>query len=106
MIYQTIDFTDFRDAFRNYNRLDNFSYEGSRILFDYLEQLSYDTGEDWELDVIALCCEFAEMTEDEVRENYTIHEMQTVTDYLYDHTMLCGMYEDESGETVYLFQQF
>ena len=97
MIYQQVTFEDFRDAFRQYDRLDNFSYHGSRILFDYLE-----SGEDWELDVIALCCEFVEMTDTEVREYYSIDPDESVEDYLQDNTMLCG----RSGETVYLFQQF
>ena len=57
---QTIDVHDFRDAFGACNRADNFSYEGLGALFDYLEQLEEDIGEEMELDVIAICCDFTE----------------------------------------------
>lgn len=105
MIYQQVNFEDFRDAFRNYNRLDNFSYEGARVLFDYLDQLSDDTGKNYELDVIGLCCEFTEMSEDEVRAYYPIDPDDDVEDYLQDNTIVCGVFED-GGDTVYVFQQF
>jgi len=36
------------------NRKTNFSYEGLEILFEYLEELEESTGEEIELDVIAL----------------------------------------------------
>ena len=55
---QTINFTDFVQAFHNHNRFDNFGYDGLTALFDYLEEYEQSTGEDLELDVIALCCDF------------------------------------------------
>ena len=57
---QTINFSQFTDAFTSYGRDDQFSYDGLKALFDYLEQLEDDCGTDFELDVIALCCEFSE----------------------------------------------
>jgi hypothetical protein len=42
------------------NRKENFSYEGRKALFEYLEQLGEDCGQEVELDVIALCCEYSE----------------------------------------------
>ena len=57
---QTINFYDFSDAFRKAGRTNNFTYEGQRALFEYLEGYEEDTGEEIELDVIALCCEYAE----------------------------------------------
>lgn len=59
-IVSTIGFCSFCDAFRDMDRNDNYSYEGKRVLFDYLEALSEDTGSAIELDVIALCCEYYE----------------------------------------------
>ncbi len=59
-IYQTVNKSAFHDAFRNYGRLENFSYEGRSALYDYLESYVEDTGEPMELDVIALCCDFSE----------------------------------------------
>lgn len=45
----------FSESYKN-----NFSYEGKKALFKYLERLSEDIGEPIELDPIALCCEYAE----------------------------------------------
>lgn len=60
MIVQTVDLPAFRQAFRDYNRTDNFSHEGLEALHEYLEELSEDIGEPVELDVIGICCDFAE----------------------------------------------
>lgn len=62
---QHVNWHNFQSAFQNMDRANNFSYEGLRALFDYLEQLEYDLGEEIELDVIALCCEYHEYDEDE-----------------------------------------
>ena len=56
----TVSAYDFERAFADMNRADNFSYEGKRALFEYLEQYGEDCGEEVELDVIALCCEYSE----------------------------------------------
>ena len=59
-MYQTIDFYDFHNAFIAFDRLDHFSPEGLRAVFDYLETYEKETGEKIELDVIAICCDFTE----------------------------------------------
>lgn len=64
-MYQNVNFHRFQDAFQYMGRSDNFSYEGLQGLFAYLEQLEDDLGEKFELDVIALCCEYSEIEEDE-----------------------------------------
>jgi len=69
-MYQTVTFEDFRDAFRAYDRLENFTYDGARILFDYLEQYEEDTGERIELDVIALCCDYSEDMPEDIADSY------------------------------------
>ena len=55
----TVYFSEFCDYF-NKIRPDNFSYQGLRVLFDYLEEIDNSCGEESELDVIGLCCDFAE----------------------------------------------
>ena len=50
---------DFERAFKRFER-DNFSYDGLKALFEYLEEYEEGTGEEVELDVIALCCEYME----------------------------------------------
>jgi hypothetical protein len=57
---QTVSETDFLDAFRAYGRADQFTRAGLIALYDYLEELEADTGEEVELDVIALCCDYSE----------------------------------------------
>ena len=55
-----INESEFRTAFHKMGRGEQFSYDGLTALYDYLEQLEYDTDTEIELDVIALCCEYAE----------------------------------------------
>lgn len=52
-------------------RAKQFSYDGREALYDYLWEVSEDTGQDVELDVIATCCEFVEYpTREEAKEQY------------------------------------
>ena len=55
----TLQFNEFRSWFKN-NRPNNFSRAGLMALWEYLEQYEDSTGEEIELDVIALCCEYME----------------------------------------------
>jgi len=71
-MYIQVTFSDFCDAFRDMNRDDNFSYEGKRALFDYLEAYENDTGESVELDIIDLCCDYQEATYEEIASAYNI----------------------------------
>ena len=57
---KTINIYDFRDAFHKAGRGNQFTYDGLTALFEYLEDYEEGTGEEIELDVIALCCEFTE----------------------------------------------
>lgn len=52
--------SDFRDAFQQMGRGDNFSYDGLGALYDWIEELDEGCGTESELDVIAYCCEFTE----------------------------------------------
>ena len=63
----TINFSEFRDLFQKI-RPDNFSYQGLRSLFDYLE----DIDPDFELDVIAICCDFSEDSFENIADQYGI----------------------------------
>lgn len=52
-------------------RPDNFSRLGLHALFDYIEELEEDTGQEIEFDVIALCCDFSEYKDiNEISEVY------------------------------------
>ena len=68
----TVSRYDFERAFVDAGRKDQFSYEGLSVLFDYLEQYEDATGQEIELDVIALCCDYYEDTVAEIARNYSI----------------------------------
>jgi len=84
-MYQRVTFSDFRQAFHNHDRGNQFSYEGLKALFDYLEEQERDTGE-MELDAIALCCDYVEYKDfQEFKQDYpSIDSM----DQLRDKTMV------------------
>ena len=53
------------------NKYNNFSYEGSKALYNYLEQLEEDTGIQIEFDPVALRCEYTEYKNfEEFKEDY------------------------------------
>ena len=94
----------FREAFRLAGRMDQFSYEGLEVLFDYLENCSDETGEPIELDPVALCCEYYELSIQELIDNYNIDVSDadgdedeikaTVKEYLEENTSVCGEVSD------------
>ena len=91
----------FREAFRLAGRMDQFSYEGLEVLFNYLDELSECIGEPIELDVVALCCDYYESSVEELIDNYNIDLsevdeddpdsiIEVVRKYLEDNTSVCG----------------
>lgn len=89
--------SQFRDAFHRANRGTQFSYEALGLLFDYFEECDPDM----ELDVIAICCEFVEMDDDEARDAYDIQQ-QTVDGMLVENTAYVG----KTSQGTYVFAQF
>ena len=59
-MYQAINKYDFTEAFKTMGRGEQFSYDGLQELFEYLEEYEESTWESVELDVIAICCDYAE----------------------------------------------
>jgi len=58
---KTLNLWDFEDSFNNYYTYkNNFSHPGKKALFEYLIELEEDTGEEQELDIVALCCDYKE----------------------------------------------
>ena len=85
---KTIDLSDFRQAFRDYDRIENFSYEGLESLFEYLEEMEEETGEELGLDVIALCCYYSEYENlDAFQADYG-EEYQTIDDIEQETTVI------------------
>jgi hypothetical protein len=104
-MYQTVNEYDFRNAFHSMGRGEQFSYEGLEILFNALEQYESDADQKMELDVVALCCDFSEMTLNEIKASYDIEDGEDVEDYLSDNTWVLGSHEVD-GVKYFVFQQF
>lgn len=101
---QTVSKSDFIDQFRVMDRLENFSYEARGLLFDYLEEYEAGSGEELELDAIAVCCDYSEDAPEDIAANYNIdisecddeNEIkEAVLEYLQDNTQVIG--ETQSG---------
>ena len=85
----TIEQYQFTDWFMKH-RPNDFSYEGTKALFNYLEEIEEDSGEPMEFDPIAFCCEYDEYesiqecleqydhidTIEELRDNTTVIEVE------------------------------
>ena len=110
---QTLNKDTFRFLFDQI-RPNHFSYEALGTLFDYFEQYEDDTGEVIEFDPIAICCEYAEMSMDEIFDAYpdvldlidmdrpTQSTYSIVVDYLNDNGSYCG----DTPQGTFVFQQF
>ena len=59
-MHVNINESDFRTRFHQMERGEQFSYEGLTALYEYLEELEEGCETKIELDVIALCCGYAE----------------------------------------------
>ena len=79
------------------------------MLYEFLIEMEQDTGEELELDVIAICCDFSEETWSDIADNYSINledcednddKEQAVMDYLQDNTCLVG--STKAGTIVYI----
>ena len=116
---QSLSSFDFVDAFRT-QRPDQFSYEALHALFDYFEESENYTGEEMELDVIAICCEYSEGSLHGINTNYSLVDIEDYTnedtkevDYaeyneaIHDEltanttVLLLGDFEDEACMVVY-----
>ena len=105
---QTANFSAFVDAFRAHGRYDQFGYDALEVLFEYLEELEADTGEELELDVIALCCDYSVDSVEDIAEQYGVDlseceddqdKLELVTEWLSDNTSVCGT--TPTGQIVY-----
>jgi len=106
-----------KDQFiREFNEIrpNQFSYEALETLFDYFEMLESDLQIEMEFDPIGICCEYVEMTMDEIFDAYPdvldLIDMDRprestysiVIDYLNDNGSYCG----DTAQGTFVFQQF
>ena len=75
-VYQRATTHDFREGLkRYYGNLNGWSYEGTKVMFEYLEELADDCGTPLELDAVAICGDFSEYTvKDYIEEGLSIDE--------------------------------
>lgn len=103
----TVSVYDFREAFRQAGRENQFSYEALGLMFDYFEELEQDIGSEMELDVVAICCDYTEDDAVSIAGNYDIditdmdedETLEAVQDYLNRNTSVIGT--TSNGSIVY-----
>lgn len=107
-IITKVGFYDFERAFIDAGRNDQFSYEGKRILYDYLSDMSRDIGEPVVLDVIALCCEYIESSLEQICSDYNMDFDPDLPEYslheVQEDFNVCGYYEDDDDGFVVVYQ--
>lgn len=84
----TVTESVFIDSFKNMGRGDQFSREGLGLLFDYYEE----TSPDMELDVIAICCDWAEY--DTLADALKDYNCETLEELESEATVLTNDRED------------
>ena len=91
MLVKKVYFNDFLEEFKEYGRENQFTYEGKKALYNYLNQLADDIGEPIELDVIAICSDFTEYSDlKEFNDDYgyTINEVNSINEVEYYTTVI------------------
>ena len=93
---KSVNFYAFCDAFRDMLRENQFTYEGKKALFDYLEEYEESTGEEIELDIIAICCDYTEYESlDDFQKEYT--DIESFEDLEYNTQVIyTDEYQDEN----------
>lgn len=110
-IVQTLSKSSFIDAFKQSSRKDQFSYEALEAIFDYFEEYSDSTGESVEFDIVGICCDWVEMTWQDVAMSYDVdlsgcadddERIGEVEDFLCRNTMFTALPDGLS----FVFMQF
>ena len=109
----TVNVHTFREEFNRMGRGNQFTHDGLDVLFDYLEELEH-CEEEYELDVIGLCCDFAEGAAKDIARDYSIdlsaiegaseydeNVFAIVREYLEDEGVLVG-----ETDTTIVYRQF
>ena len=93
---KTIDVNDFRKAFRDMDRGEQFTYEGLGVLFYHLEECEEGMSEPMELDVIALCCNYTEYKD--FADFYKSNDDYYIIEDLKDNQCVLPISEKSCGE--------
>ena len=101
-LIQTVCSSDLYDMACRMNRGNNFGYNGWRAIGDYLESLSDDLGEDVEIDIISICCDYsmAESADDAYMQYDHLHGVDLPEEEAWEE-----LTEEEKLETIEAFLQ-
>ena len=101
-LIQTVDSSDLYHLACKMARGDCYGYVGWKAIGNYLEELSEDTGENIEIDIIAICCEYsmAESADDAYMQFDHLHGVD-----LPEEEAWREMTEEEKLETIEEFLQ-
>ena len=98
-MYKRITLEEFIDAFRAHERGNQFSEEGKQALFEHLENLERDTGEQIELDVEGLCREYDESDADEIIDRFGLDDSDCET--AADRQDVAARYLENNGALIW-----
>lgn len=100
-LIKTVNPSDLYHMACRMDRGDQFGYNGWNALGEYLENLSGDIGEDIEVDIIAICCDYSmvessqefwdnqplpTVSDDEWQDMDDDEKLEAISDYLQDNT--------------------
>lgn len=102
-MYETVNLNTFLSAFSKV-RPDNFTPEALELIYEFLVSYEDETNMEVELDVIAICCDFIEMTHSEVAEAFSIpkNDTNSIVDFLENKTLFLGL----TSSDTFVFQSF
>jgi hypothetical protein len=83
-------------------RPSQFSRDALFMLFDWLEEQERACETEFEFDPIAVCCEYAELTPEEISRDYQLDEHEDVLEFLDMSTQIVG----ETSKGTIIFRQF
>ena len=101
MITETLTKSQFSDAFYKMGRGNQFSYEAKNLIYDYLDEL-----DNYELDVIGICCEFAEYETLKEFQNDYGKEYESFDDIENETTVIYCDNSEQHPELPFIIQQF
>ncbi len=106
---KTINLHNFVGAFTEMGRYDQFSLDALKVIYKYITDYEAESEEGIELDVMALCCDFAEGKPMDIARDYSIGEeavcaenvLTIVREYLEDKGVLVG-----ATDNTFVYRQF
>ena len=109
-LIETINASDLYHMACRMDRGNNFGYYGWLAIGDYLESLSDDLGENVEVDIVGICCEYSmsedvndwwkeygaysDIDSDEWEEMYEFGKLKAIENYLQENTCVVTCQEN------------